>query len=290
MANRYSSKEQERLYQPQRLAVVHCQGPYYDKVYRLFRVDMSQDHSNPGFIVATWRWTKRPWRSRFLGDGHWVDGYPADKHATGLSAKQDVMNMGKHQAVELLLPFHLQKDYWESEPDFRGMKKPLCVICGEPTYKYTKGEDACDRCKAFAERGRMIDAERSLTPVHVDGLLPRAANIPNRHGLCRAIAHTLYRLVADNAREQVVESDRRRKEDPRELREELRHPEGGGGHQTPVSMTEDQDLAARDLIAAIGEAVLSAYREGTNHGSNILELLAAGELPPDAFERQRFKP
>lgn len=272
----YSSKKQEQFYQPHRIVVCQLDPGRY-RGYAVYRIDTTKRYPEEEFIVATWK--GKSWRNT---DGHWEDGY---NHSARYDSKQRAQDVAKEQATLLSLPYSIQGDYYESDRKLLDIQKTKCVICGRGI-GYHAAPDACDDCRLDAERGRLVESERGIYTVDAKGLCSGHAGYDFSLPLARAFYKVVGDVPADRAHGAYGGGLHRR--DGKSLGT-ISRGGGGRGYGIYVSMTAAQAEALQEIVDIIEQIDKVAFLQGKRRGSSILQSIAAGELPPDAFEKKRFE-
>ena len=274
----YSSREQEKFYQPHRIVVCQVDPGRY-RGYQVLRIDTTKRYPEEGFVAATWH--PASWRNT---DGHWEEGY-SGRHR--YDSKQRAQDVAKEQAVVLKLPYSIQDDYYGSWRELLNVQEIKCVICGKGI-GYHAAPNACDDCRLYAERGRLLDQEQEIYSIESKDLCTGHAGYDFDLPLARAF----YRLVGDVPKgKRAGRIGDHTLDHVRTGKSQGTIARGGSGRGcgTLVSMTAAQAEALQEIVDIIERIDKAAYGTGKLHGSNILTRLAAGELPPDAFNRKRIE-
>jgi hypothetical protein len=276
----YSSKKQEQFYQPHRIVVCQLDPGRY-RGYAVYRIDTTKRYPEEEFIVATWK--GKSWRNT---EGYWEEGY---NHSARYDSKQRAQDVAKEQATLLSLPYSIQEDYHESYRKLTGIQETQCVICGKGI-GHRATPDVCNNCRLYVERGRLLDSEQGIYSVESKGLCSGHAG----YDFSLPLAQAFYKVVGDFPEgktpgrfgKSMHDLDHARKDTPVSG---FVARGGASGRGTRVSMTAVQAEALQDIVDIIEQIDQTAYEVGKRKGSSILQSLAAGELPPDAFEKSRFE-
>ena len=194
--------------------------------------------------------------------------------------------MAKEQAVALSLPYSIQDDY-KTWRNLLGVQQSKCVICGEGIGYHTL-PDVCGDCRLDAERGRLVESERGIYSVDHRNLCSGHAGYDFNLPLARAFYKAVEDVPSDGSYTAGSRGDLRRRHGKSQGTISKGHGSLGYG-ETYVAMTAVQAEALQEIVDIIARIDQVAYEVGKREGSNILQSLAAGELPPDAFEKSRFE-
>lgn len=273
MTQRYSSADQERYFQPNKIHVIRDRqgrGSSWSKYY-IYQINM---------VTGRWVsvllkdsslnvWLKKKDRtSRSHWDYWWAE------------TKKEAIDKAKERAILDNLPFDLQAGFLDSSDiseSYTGGPITVCGLCGE-NQKRSWQPFICKTCLVDAEQGRKIRADDSSKIfIRVESLISVGRETS------KEITEQLL-LVARASWEEGVRAWAEK--DPKYLGENKSY-HSRDANIWQVALSEEQVEAIKKITEIINSLALYQYQKGKDYGSNLLLRLARGEVHPADFEDHR---
>lgn len=259
---RYSSKDQERNFEPRRV-----------------RVAPARDRG-----LYSYRGRIRYWTV-------FVQDMLAHKHERKRSypTKAQALNAAKALAQQFDLAFDLQHDVLADEEEIKRGPLRKCVAC-QHTQERRHVEFVCETCKAKIRR----DPDDTLNAYSIDDhVLPYKRYHITEAPIRTALLDILYRLTANVDPISTFRwADERSESYFNTPKLEHLASYGKGKHSgcKVLHLREEQAQAIRDLVqegGVLDELMTACFQAGKRKGSNMLDKLARGEINATRFQLER---
>jgi len=258
MGETYSTRKQESTYQPWRVRVGDGeQGGYRFSRYRTYGV----------YVVNTVT-------------------HEAERIKGDIYSKGDAVALAKETAQARGLPFNARLDVVPEVEILHGPAR-ACVGCGAPVGR-GREPALCAACTTALALGRAQLAETKRWRVWYESLLPHYARAYwEGHADSEKLLLALLRLAGLPG------------EDLEPYQRGVMHQVDGvlgetgdvyRGNYVDLPLSAAQFAALAEVWERVRAAVQEANRDGQQHGSSLIEKLAAGEIHPNDFAAARDRP
>lgn len=274
---RYSSKEQEKFFQPWRVQVL---VEIVDTSWRgaetcLYRVAVIDVVASPRGVVDQLQCEWHPPAGDHSGRTEYFwSSQRNDGRLARFSSKQEALDAAKLAASERELPFDLQRDVVSYVGLYSGPEQ-ACAACGKKMGRALR-PSLCTGCKKALAAGRKIMADAKRRPYGIDThRLIAGHRLPgtiSTWDLSQEFARLLLGLIS-------VDLDACGRADEDKFLHVVRLGEGAqGGSVKTFRASISQVRAMGELVDKTNELIDLAYAEGHRMGRALLYAIAKGEV------------